>query len=135
MSGKVFEPTKKGIRELTRYLDANGPGTTVYTEFEAKDWGIGPERLYNDRTFAGRHPLTKKWIAGHLCPAGLLAQEGRVYTEPPRGVRYVGDPAPQVAGPLGRGNTGDHSTRLDDVELRGLEKRLRDAPHPRTRRN
>jgi hypothetical protein len=131
MAGKVFEPTKKGIRELTRYLDANGPGTTVYTEFEAKDWGIGPERLYTDRTFTNRHPITRKWIAGHLCPAGLLAQEGRVYTEPPRGVRYVGDPAPQVAGPLGH---GEYTGVLDEAELRGLAKRLRGAPHPSMRR-
>lgn len=131
MSGKTFEPTKRGAKQLIQYLNQHGKGTTVYTRFETLDWGIGAEKLYRARTFTHRHPLTGSWITGHLSPEGLLGQEGAVYTELPKGAWLHGDPAPQVAGPLGH---GVYEGVLDEAELRGLEKRGRGRPHPSMRR-
>lgn len=131
MPGKTFEPTKRGVRQLIEYLNQNGKGTTVYTRFETLDWGIDPEKLYRARTFTHRHPITRSWITGHLSPEGLLGQEGAVYTELPKNAWLHGDPAPQVAGPLGH---GEYRGYLDEAELRSLAKRLKDAPHPGTRR-
>lgn len=130
MAGKTFEPNKRGAKQLIQYLNEHGKGATVYTLYETLDWGIGNERLYNARTFTHRHPITRSWITGHLCPEGLLTQEGTVYTEPPRGARDSAAPAPQVRSPLGE----DHRGVLDEVEIRSLNKRLRDAPDRRTRR-
>jgi len=128
-----FEPTKRGVRQLTDYIKRGGKGTTVYTITEHKDWGIGTERTYNDHVFTHRQPITGIWLAGTNSAHDLLAKHGRVYTKPPQGngIRHLGDPAPQVAGPLGH---GVYEGVLDEAELRGLEKRLRGAPHPRTRR-
>lgn len=130
MSGKVFEPTKRGAKQLTDYIKRNGKDTTVYTIMTCKDWGLGSERLYNEHTFDNRQPITGIWQAGHLSPAGLLAGFGTVYTEPPRKMRRLGDPAPQVRFPLGE----DYHGVLDEAELRGLEKQVCDGSNPRTRR-
>ncbi|MYS78376.1 hypothetical protein GTY88_49350 [Streptomyces sp. SID5926] len=126
-----FEPTKKGARDLTRYLDRRGKGTTVYTVAEGRDWGIGSERVYNKHTFTGRSWGSANWTTGHYSPTTLLSNCGTVYTEPPRGARYLGDRAPQVAGPLGN---DDYDGLLDEDELRGLEKQARQASNPKTRR-
>ncbi|MFJ4785120.1 hypothetical protein [Streptomyces sp. NPDC088794] len=130
----AFEPTPRGVRQLTDYIKKKGKGVTVYTVHEIKDWGIGAEKVYNSHTFDNRQPITGIWQAGTDSAGMILARSGRVYTEPPRNMRFIGDPAPQVAGPLGHGNTGDHSTEIDEGEIRGLMKRLRGAPDPRTRR-
>lgn len=128
---KIFQPTRKGIRELTEYIKRGGKGTTVYTITQHKDWGLGVEHTYSEWVFTNRQPLTGIWQSGHVSAAGLLAGWGRVYTEPPRGIRNSADPAPQVAGPLGH---GEYFGVLDEAEIRHLQKRLRDAPHPGTRR-
>lgn len=130
MSGKTFEPTTRGAKQLTDYIKRNGKGTTVYTIMTCKDWGIGEEQLYNEHTFASRQPITGIWQAGHLSPEGLLSTCGKVYTEPPRGVRRLGDPSPQVRFPLGE----DYRGVLDEAEIRGLAKHLHGAPDPRARR-
>lgn len=125
-----FEPTKRGIKQLTDHIKRGGKGTTVYTITQHKDWGIGAETTYNDHTFTHRQPLTGIWLAGTDSAHGLLAKYGRVYTKPPRNIRYIGDPAPQVSFPLG----ADYRGYIDEAEIRGLEKRLKDAPARGTRR-
>lgn len=131
MPGKTFEPSKRGVRQLTQYLNRHGKGTVVYTVATCRDWGIGEERLYTAHTFDRRAPLTGHWMTGHKSVEGLLSTEGTVYEQPPRGVRNAADPSPQVAGPGGR---GEYFGVLDDAEIRHLNKRLRDAPQPGTRR-
>lgn len=130
MAGQSFEPSKRGAKQLTDYIKRNGKGTTVYTIMTCKDWGIGSEQLYNEHCFDNRQPLTGIWQAGHLSPEGLLSGFGKVYTAPPRGMRRLGDPSPQVRFPLG----DDYRGVIDEAEIRGLRKRLRDAPHHSTRR-
>jgi hypothetical protein len=88
-------------------------------------------QLYSEYTVSYRHPLLGGWmISGSLSVEGLVLREGPVYTSPPKGVRNIATPGPQVAGPLPAGYEGV----LDGAELRGLEKRVRDGSDPRTRR-
>ncbi|MFJ9633774.1 hypothetical protein ACIRU8_39380 [Streptomyces sp. NPDC101175] len=131
---QTWEPTKRGVRDLTAYIARNGKGTTVYTVSEqarnAAPWEDA--RMYSARTFDSRSPITGHWLTGHLSVEGLLAQEGTVYSEPPRGLRELGSPGRQVAGPLGNTN---YEGVLDEAELRGLDKQVRDSSNPRHRRS
>jgi hypothetical protein len=68
---------------------------------------------------------------GGTSAEGLCLRFGPVYDTPPKGLRNLDGPAPQVAGPLG----GNYEGRLDEVELRGLEKHVRDTLSPRHRRD
>jgi hypothetical protein len=127
----TFEPTKQGLRQLTRHLNQRGAGTTVYTITEQRDWGIGRERTFSDWTFTRISRLTGQWVTdGGTSLGQLMSSYGAVYTDPPRGIRHAAAPAPQVAGPLG----ADYEGVLDEAELRGLEKQVRDSSNPRTRR-
>lgn len=129
MAGRVWEPGKKGARDLNRYIRK---GTTVYTVRKIATNLVpyeDPER-YHAHTFDWRSPITGHWMTGHLSAEGLLLQEGKVYEKPPRGMRDAADPAPQVAGPLGK---GEYRGILDEAELRGLEKRIRSGSDPHTR--
>jgi hypothetical protein len=129
---KTWEPGRKGVRDLTRYIAQNGKGTTVYTVSEqalnAAPWEDA--RMWSARTFDWRSPITGHWMTEHLSVEGLLAQEGTVYEQPPRGMRELGSPARQVAGPLG---SNDYEGRLDEAELRGLGKRVRNGSDPASR--
>lgn len=131
---QTWEPGRKGVRDLTRYIAQNGKGTTVYTVSEqalnAAPWEDA--KMWMARTFDTRSPITGHWLTGHLSVEGLLAQEGTVYEQPPRGMRELGSPGRQVAGPLG---SNDYEGVLDAAEIRGLGKRVADGSDPRTRRS
>lgn len=129
---KTWEPSRKGIRDLTRYISENGKGTTVYTVSE-QALNMAPwedAKMWSARTFDARSPITGHWLTGHLSVAGLLAQEGTVYEQPPRGMRELGSPGRQVAGPVGH---GDYSAYLDEAEIRGLGKRVQNGSDPALR--
>jgi hypothetical protein len=129
---KSWQPGKQGARELSRYLSENGKGTTVYTiskqALNAAPWEDA--KMWTARTFDWRSPITGHWMTGHLSVEGLLAQEGTVYEQPPRGMRELGSPGRQVAGPVGH---GDYTAYLDDSEIRGLQKRVQNSSDPATR--
>lgn len=125
---KTWEPTRKGIRDLNRHVRK---GTVVYTVREQADWAVwNDSRYYNEHVFDWRSPVTGHWMTGHLSAEGLLLQEGKVYEQPPRGVRNITDSDQQVAGPLGH---GDYTGYLDDAEISGLEKRVKNGSDPYTR--
>jgi len=128
MAGRTWEPTKKGAKELDRWLSK---GKTVYTLLNVAQSVRKYEdaQLYSAHTFDRRSPITGHWMTGHLSAAGLLAQEGTVYEHPPAGVRNVATPGPQVGAPLGDNYMG----HLDEAEIRGLEKRVADMPDPKKR--
>lgn len=126
---RTWEPGRKGARDLNRYIRK---GTTVYTVRKIATHMApyeDPER-YHAHTFDWRSPATGNWMTGHLSAEGLLLQEGKVYEQPPRGMRNAADPAPQVAGPLG---SNDYTGYLDDAEISGLEKRVKSGSDPHTR--
>lgn len=125
MAGRTWEPTRKGARDLNRWLSK---GTTVYT-ISAQATNRAPyedPHTFNARTFERRSPITGEWMTGHLSVSGLLAQEGTVYEQPPAGIRETGSPGRQYGPPLGDNYKGV----LDEDEIRGLEKQ---AGGPRKR--
>ncbi|MFF5473352.1 hypothetical protein [Streptomyces achromogenes] len=97
MSGRTWEPTRKGAKELNRWLSK---GKTVYT---LRNTALNiahyeDAQLYASHTFDRRSLITGEWMTGHLSASGLLAQEGTVYEQPPAR-REIGTPGPQVAAP------------------------------------
>ncbi|MGW5636454.1 hypothetical protein [Streptomyces sp. NPDC003832] len=130
MSGKTWEPTRRGIRDLNRHIRK---GTVVYTVSKQArhmaPWNDA--ELWSAHEFTWRSPITGHWMTGHKSAEGLLQTEGTVYEQPPRGMRPLAGPGPQVAGPLG---DGEYEGRLDEAEIRGLEKHVRDGSNPRHRR-
>ena len=131
MPGKTWTNSRRDVRALTDHI--NRGGKTVYT-VSAVSRRVAPyedSRLYERHVFDSRSPITGHWMTGHLSVQGLLNQYGTVYEQPPRGVRGLHEPAPQVAGPLG---SNDYEGYLDEAELRGLEKHVAQGSNPRTRR-
>lgn len=80
-------------------------------------------RLYSEIVFTGRRPITGTPCAGSMDAVSLCRNYGPVYETPPAGMRNVAAPGPQVGAPLGANYEGV----LDEAELRGLEKRVRDS--------
>ena len=88
-------------------------------------------QLYSKYVFTGRLPLTGTPCTADGYSAATLCQTfGPVYDTPPRGMRDIADRAPQVAGPVPQG----YEAYLDEAEIRGLEKQVRDGSNPRKRR-
>ncbi|MFE7233936.1 hypothetical protein ACFVAF_25365 [Streptomyces sp. NPDC057596] len=86
---------------------------------------------YEEHVFTERAMLTgTPRTAGGMTATELCRNWGPVYDTQPRNMRASGEPGPQVAGPLGRNYEGV----LDEAEMRGLEKRVRDGSNPKTRR-
>lgn len=125
---KTWEPGRRGARDLNAYIRK---GTVVYTVRKQADWAVwNDSAYYHEHTFDWRHPITAHWMTGHLSAEGLLLQEGTVYEQPPRGMRNITDSDQQVAGPLG---SNDYRGYLDDAEISGLEKHVKNGSDPHTR--
>jgi len=126
---KTWKNTRRDIRDLNSRISK---GTVVYTvrNVAAHIAPYEDSRLYSAHTFTHRSPVTGNWMTGHMSVAGLLAQEGTIWETPPRGMRDIAGPGPQVAGPVGH---EDYSAYLDDVEIRGLGKRVQGGSDPHTR--
>jgi hypothetical protein len=85
-------------------------------------------KLYSEYVFTKRMPITgTPCTEGGFSAVTLLRQFGPIHDTPPRGMRNIADRAPQVPDPVG--NVDDYA-RLDEVELRGLGKRVRDGSNP-----
>lgn len=109
-------------------------GKTYYTvNAHARNLGAYEDtHTYSEHRFTARRPFTGTPCTDGSTDAVTLCQRfGPVYEQPPRGLRNLADPAPQVAGPLPHGYEGV----LDEDELRGLEKLQRGSIHPRLRRD
>ncbi|MEU8642277.1 hypothetical protein AB0C91_10200 [Streptomyces sp. NPDC048674] len=101
MSGRTWEPTRKGAKDLNRWLRK---GKTVYTlrNVSGKFTRYEDAQLYVAHTFDRRSMFTAEWMTGHLSASGLLAQEGTVYELPPENVRNIATPGRQYAAPTGK---------------------------------
>ncbi|MGW0577730.1 hypothetical protein ACWD25_17550 [Streptomyces sp. NPDC002920] len=133
---KIWKATRRDIRDLERHVRK---GTVVYTVRENQNKLPGGATMpwlgqysYAAHEFTWRSPITGNWMSGHLSIEALFTQsvDGEVYERPPAGMREIGDPGPQVSGPLGDGYEGV----LDEAEIGGLWKQVRDGSNPRTRR-
>lgn len=87
-------------------------------------------QLYSEYTVTGTHPLLGGAMVGGQAVEGIVMRDGPISTSPPKGIRNVAAPGPQVAAPLG----SDYEAFLDDAELRGLEKHVAQSNDPRKRR-
>lgn len=77
--GQKLYVIKEVARNVARYEDSH-----LYAEYEVTH----------------RQAITGAWmISGSLSVEGLVLRDGPVYTSPPRGVRNIATPGPQVAGP------------------------------------
>ncbi|MDR3083906.1 MAG: hypothetical protein LBV60_23825 [Streptomyces sp.] len=123
---KTWTNSRRDIRDLSSRIRK---GTVVYTVAKLAN-NLAPyedSHLYSAHVFDWKSPVTGHWMTGHLSVSGLLAQCGTVYEQPPHGMRGTHERAPQVAPPLG---TNDYYAPLDEVELSGLDKRVRDGSNP-----
>lgn len=78
-------------------------------------------QLLKEYKVTGTHPLLGgAIICGALSVEQLVLNDGPVYTTRPAGYREIGEPAPQVPGPL-----ADHQRRpLTDKEISRYEREL-----------
>lgn len=77
-------------------------------------------QLLKEYKVTGTHPLLGGAMIGGHSVEWLVLNEGPVYTTRPAGYREIGEPAPQVPGPL-----ADHQRRpLTDKEIRKYEREL-----------
>ncbi|MEV0779198.1 hypothetical protein [Streptomyces sp. NPDC050428] len=126
-----YKRTRKDARELSRTARK---GDKLYVILDIANERIPYEasRLYSEYTVTHDHPLLGgAMISGSLSVEGLVLRNGPVYTQPPKGIRNIADPGPQVCGPLPDGYEGV----LDEAEIRGLEKQVADGSDPRKRRS
>ncbi|MEV7034597.1 hypothetical protein AB0N99_30750 [Streptomyces sp. NPDC093272] len=136
MPGKIWKPTRRDMNDLKRHIRK---GTVVYTVRQCVNtFPNGLPIPYRDKhyyaahEFTWRSPITGSWMTSHMSVEALFAEsvDGLVYERPPAGMKEIGTPAPQVSGPLGDGYEGV----LDEAEIGGLWKQVRDGSNPRTRR-
>jgi hypothetical protein len=125
---KTWQPhqEKKFVRELKI-----GQSYYVIRDLETRGARFEDAQRYEEHIFTERSRLTgTPRTDGGMTATELCRNWGPVYDTPPRNMRRSGEPGPQVGAPLGH----NYEAYLDEAELRGLGKRLRDAPDPRTRR-
>jgi hypothetical protein len=102
MAGRTWQPTRRGAKDLNRWLSK---GKTVYTlrKVAERFQTYEDAQLYAAHTFDRRSSFTGEWMTSHLSASGLLAQEGTVYEQPPAGTRDIATPGRQVAAPTSQG--------------------------------
>ena len=126
----VYQRTKRDAKRAEREV-SEGDKLYIVRELSGRGATGQDKQVYAEYTVSHRHPLMPGWmISGSLSVEGLVLRDGPVYTEKPRGLRGIHEPARQVGGPLG----DDYEGVLDEPEIRGLEKQVADGSHPRKRR-
>lgn len=125
---KCWQPgqAKKFAREVQmgkRYYTVNEMATNLAPWEDSQTYSV---HVFTEHSFFTGQPMT----AGGTAAIGLCQRQGPVYDAPPKGLRNIAGPLPQVAGPLGDNYEGV----LDEAEIRSLEKQVRDGSDPRTRR-
>lgn len=58
---------------------------------------------YTEIVCTGTHPLLGGPMFGHMGAEALVAHYGVIHTQPPKNIRNIAGPGPQVAGPLPHG--------------------------------
>jgi hypothetical protein len=103
----------------------------VIRNLETRRASFEDAQRYEEHVFTGRSRLTgTPYTDGGMTATELCRNWGPVYDTKPRGMRRSGAPGAQVGAPLGN----DYRAPLDEAELRGLEKRVREANDRRNRR-
>lgn len=127
MAGKSWKPGE--AKKFAKQVQLGK--TYYYVQAHATNLGAYEDsHTYSEIVFDYRRPLTGTPASGSMNAVQVCQNWGPVYDAPPAGLRNLAGPAPQVAGPL----PADYEGILDEAEIRGLEKRVRDGSHPRKRR-
>jgi hypothetical protein len=108
-------------------------GRTYYyvNTHETKHNPYEDQHTFGEIVFTGHLPFTRNPCTEHGQSAATFCLNfGPMHEAPPRGMRNLAGPAPQVGAPLGN----DYRGYLDEAEIRGLEKHVRNSSDPRTRR-
>lgn len=113
----------KELRLNKPYYTVNNHATNLGPYEDSQTYSV---HVFTERSGFTGSPMTD----GGTSAIGLCQRQGPVYDTPPRGLRNIAGPAPQVGAPLGN----NYSAYLDESEISGLEKHVRDAPDPRSRR-
>ena len=124
---KSWEP--RDAKRFAREVKLNKPYYFVYKVAR----NLAPyedSRLYSEIVFTSRSIVTGSALCDGQSAQGLCERYGPIYDTPPKGMRNVATPGPQVGSPLG----DHHEAYLDEAELRGLDKQVRDGSDPRKRR-
>ncbi|WP_409469080.1 hypothetical protein [Streptomyces sp. HC307] len=125
---KTWQPSD--AKRFAREVKLNKPYYIVYNMAT----NLAPyedSKTYSEIVFTDRLPFTgNPCTRGGTSAVGICQRFGPVYDTPPRGMRNIAGPAPQVAGPVPEG----YEAYLDEAEIRGLEKQVRDGSNPRIRR-
>ncbi|MFF8589982.1 hypothetical protein ACF061_00840 [Streptomyces sp. NPDC015220] len=117
---------KKFARELKL-----GKPYYVIRDLETRRASFEDAQRYEEHIFTECSRLTgTPRTDGGMTATELCRNWGPVYDTKPR-MRRSGEPGPQVTGPLG---SNDYEGILDEAEIRGLEKHVRNGSDPRTRR-
>jgi hypothetical protein len=125
---KTWKPAE--AKKFARELKLGQPYYVVYKMATNIAPYEDPE-TYSEFVFTGRLSLTGSPCTDGGYSAVTLCQTfGPVYDTPPRGMRNIAGPAPQVGAPLG---SNDYRGYLDEAELRGLEKHVKNGSDPHTR--
>lgn len=125
----VYERSVKGSRQASRDLKK---GDMVYVIMDVAQ-NIAPyedAQLYSAYQVTGQHPLLGGAMIGGYSVAQLVIRYGPLYTAPPKNIRNIAGPGPQVAG-----NPHGYEGFLDDAEIRGLEKQVADNEADRKRKS
>ncbi|HEY9375233.1 hypothetical protein [Streptomyces sp.] len=125
---KTWQPNK--AKQFSNQVQLGRPYYVVYKIAQ----NMAPyedSHLYSEIIFDRHAPITGTPMSGSLSAVALCQRFGPVHEEPPTGLRNIAGPGPQVGAPLG---SNDYRGYLDEAELRGLEKHVRNGSDPTTRR-
>lgn len=121
---------KHQAKKFARELEL-GRSYYIVKNLSTKNAPYEDPKVYAEYVFTGHLPFTANPCTENGYSAASLCQLfGPVYDAPPRGMRNIADPAPQVAAPLG---SNDYRGYLDDAEISGLEKHVKNGSDPYTR--
>lgn len=130
MPGRTYARTTRDAKKAGRDLRK---GDRIYITHDVAQ-NLAPyedAQLCSEYTVTGTHPLLGGAMVGGQSVEGLCLRFGPLHTSPPKGMRNVATPGPQVGSPLGY---DDYEGFLDEAELRGLEKQVAQGRAPKTRR-
>ena len=125
---KTWQPNQ--AKQFARQLELGKPYFVVMN-IDTRRSPYEDPQLYSEYTFTRRLAFTGNPCTDDGYSAETLCRNfGPVHDAPPRGMRNIADPAPQVRAPLG---SNDYTGYLDEADIRGLDKRVKSGSDPATR--
>ena len=116
-------------KQFARQLELGRPYYYVNTH-DTKHNPYEDRHTYGEIVFTGHLPFTNNPCTEHGQSAATFCLNfGPMHEAPPRGMRNLDGPAPQVAGPVPEG----YSAKLDSAEILALQSSVARGSDPHTR--